>query len=123
MSPRRRDILLTFGFVVPFAAACDAGTVLIGIAETPDTGVPSEHPLSDASPPPIFDANFDADFGPCFPDGGCPMGFYCWMGDGSAPSGPSGDGAAVDAGASLPIGVPKVGECYPISPVSSNPGP
>ena len=124
MSPRRRSILLAFGFVLAFATACDAGTVLIGIAETPDTGVPSAHP-SDAAPPPIFDANFDADFGPCFPDGGCPTGFYCWTGDGSAPGAgaSSADGAAIDAGSSLPIGVPKIGDCYPISPVSSNPGP
>ena len=125
MSLRRRRALLAAGFVLGFAAACDAGTVVIGIVETPDAGAPNAHPLSDATPP-IFDANFDADFGPCLPDGGCPTGLYCYTGDSSAPSGAgasSVDGAAIDAGPSQSLGGPKVGDCYLIPPVSSNPGP
>ncbi|HEY2513095.1 MAG TPA: hypothetical protein VGI39_19640 [Polyangiaceae bacterium] len=118
-----RRLALVAGVVIPLAVACDAGTVIIGLAEAPDAGVkPGSGNPSDGSIlwPPNFDGSFDASYGPCFPDGGCPAGFYCREDDGSTTlsGNPPIDAASIEggteAGSGGPIAVPPPapGECY-----------
>ena len=73
--------------------ACRSDPVLIGIEDGDASGVQAigPHPGSDAAstnPPPVGvvgDAgSLDADFGPCFPDGGCPEGSACEVPDAEA---------------------------------------